>query len=254
MKSLLSSVFRSPWVLRAAAALLIPAALSSCATEKLVTNAQPTGFLTSTGTPMGGKNARLPFDRAWKDPHLDAAAYHHIVIRPVTISNLRVEQWQESASAVITTREKYIVQARELAGFWTQSLQKSFNSPENRLRPAAGPGQPGTLILEVALTEITFGHPGTYAASYAVPFGGVAESAMFAPTVAFEARVRDAATGRIIATAADRRGTRAKIVDFNRLTISRPNREICDEWSVQLMQAFNKELFPKVKRKLFSAF
>lgn len=254
MKSAFVLVFRSLFTLRTAAALLLPAALSGCATEKLVTNAKPTSFLTSTGTPMGGKNARLPFDRAWKDPRLDAASYHHIVIRPVTISNLRVEQWQESASAFITTREAYIGQARELAGYWTQSIRKSFSAPENRLRPASNAGQPGTLILEVALTEITFGHPGTYAASYAVPMGGMAESAMFAPTVAFEARVRDAATGRIVATAADRRGTRAKIVDFNRLTISRPNREICDEWSVQLMQACNKEIFPKVSKKLFSPF
>jgi hypothetical protein len=66
--------------------------------------------------------------------------------------------------------------------------------------------------------------------------------------------VRDAATGKIVATAADRRGTRIKAVDMNRLSITKPNLEICDEWSQQMVQAFNKRLFPVVKRSMFSIY
>ncbi|MES2709061.1 MAG: DUF3313 family protein [Verrucomicrobiota bacterium] len=237
-----------------AAAVILCCVLSGCATEKLVRNAKPTAFLEASGTPMTGKIARLPFDHAWREAGLDTARYSRLVIRPVTLNHLRTEQWKESASAEITSRERYVEHARELAAYWNQSLNRSFRGPGAHLELTGNPALPGTLVLEIALTEVVFGHPGTYAASYAVPFGGVAESAMFSPTVAFEARVRDAATGKIVATAADRRGTRMKIVDFNRLTISKPNKEICDEWAVQLMEAFNREMFPKVKRTLFTPF
>lgn len=240
-------------VLKSLAAILL-CALSGCATEKLVKDAKRSSFLASTGTPTTGKIARLPFDHAWKSPSLDAAKYSRLVIAPVTLSHLRIGQWKDSASAQITSEAKYLQTAEELAAYWNQSLNRSFHGPGGRLEITRNPALPGTLILEIALTEIVFGHPGTYAASYAVPFGGVAESAMFSPTVAFEARVRDAATGKIVATASDRRGTRLKIVDFNRLTITKPNKEICDEWSLQLMEAFNKEMFPKVKKKLFTPF
>jgi hypothetical protein len=55
--------------------------------------------------------------------------------------------------------------------------------------------------------------------------------------------VRDADTSKIIATVADRRETQ-----------TRSAREIGDEWSRQLMETTNKELFPKVKRGASSPF
>ena len=35
--------------------------------------------------------------------------------------------------------------------------------------------------------------------------------------------------------------------DFNEKSFTRANQHICDEWSRELMQTTNKELFPKVK-------
>jgi hypothetical protein len=87
-----------------------------------------------------------------------------------------------------------------------------------------------------------------------VPGGSLVNSAAASPVNAFELKVRDATTGKLVATAADRRGTKLKIVDFNKLTYDKPNKEICDEWSQQLMQATNKDLFPQVKRAWFSVF
>jgi len=198
--------------------------------------------------------ARLPFDHSWRDPGVAAASYSRVVIRPVSLAWLRKDQWHESASAQITSQEAYLGFARQVARHWDASLQSSFRAPQNHLQPVSDTTQPGTLIMEIAMTEIVFGHPGTYAASFAVPGGGLADSAMFSPTVAFEARVTDAATGKIVATAADRRGTKVKLVDLNRLSITRPNEEICDEWSTQMMQAFNQNMFPLVKRTRFSPF
>jgi hypothetical protein len=58
----------------------------------------------------------------------------------------------------------------------------------------------------------------------------------------------------LLATASDRRSTKIKLIDFNKFTFTKSNKEICNEWSQQIMQAFNTEMFPTVKRSWFSAF
>jgi len=228
------------------AALVCP--LTNCALQKSVTKQESTAFLRSAGVSPSSKIARLPFEHSWRDRKVDPNQYSRLVLHPVSLRYLRNEQWQQSESSFLTTKQAYQAQANDLAQYWNKSLVTAFGSPNNRLKLAHDTSVPGTLVAEIAITEIVFSHPDTYALSWALPGGGIAEGAMFAPSVAFEAVVRDAATGKIVATAADRRSTKIKLVDFNRLTVAKPNREICDEWSQQFMQAFNKELFPSVKR------
>ena len=229
-------------------------AITGCAWNREMTSAPPTQFLQSTGTPMTNKVKRLPFDHAWHAPDAKFKNYTHLVLKPISMAYLRDDQWKESASSMITSREKYLEFATEVARNWSVSLVNAFRSADNRFILTSDKSQPGTLVLEVAMTEVVFGRPETYAASWAVTGGGIAESAFLAPTMAFELRVLDGATGRVVATAADRRSTRIKLVDFNRFTITKANQEICNEWSRQIMQAFNKEKFPVVKRQAFSAF
>lgn len=229
-------------------------ALWGCATHRSVTKAEPTNFLRSTGTAQSGKIGRLPFERSWKNPALNAANYSHIVIRPVSTAYLRTGQWSQSASTFITSERTFADQAAQIARYWDNSLSRAFSSPQNRFARTGDVSQPGTLVVEIMLTEIVFGRPAANAASYAVSGGGVANSMLFSPSVAFEARVTDGATGQLLATASDRRSTKIKLVDINKFTFTKSNNEICDEWSQQIMQAFNSEMFPTVKRSWFSAF
>ena len=229
-------------------------ALGGCAVERSVTKAEPTNFLRSTGTAQSGKIGRLPFERSWKNPALNAANYSRIVIRPVSTEHLRTGQWKESVSTFITSEQTFKTHAAEVARYWDNSLSRAFASQQNRFTRTGDTSQPGTIVVEIALTEIVFGRPVANAASYAVSGGGVANSMLFAPSVAFEARVTDGATGQLLATASDRRSTKIKLIDFNKFTFTKSNKEICDEWSQQIMQAFNTEMFPTVKRSWFSAF
>ena len=87
-----------------------------------------------------------------------------------------------------------------------------------------------------------------------IPGGDVVSAVTGPPLCAFEARVRDAATGKLVSTASDRRGPEIRINDTETSTLAKPNEAICDEWSQQLMQATNKDLFPTVKRSWFSLF
>ena len=228
--------------------------LASCSLQKVAAPAPPTAFLASSGADTSEKIARLPFDHSWKNASVDLSQYKHLTIRPVTTAYLRKDQWGESYSNFIPTREAYVKQGEVLARFWTSSLQRAFSSPDRSLDLTDSTARPGTLVLEIALTEVTYGRPAGYLGSMAVPGGSLVNSAAASPVAAFEARLKDAATGKLVATVADRRGTRLKIIDFNQLTYTKANEEICNEWSQQLMQATNKELFPKVKRTWFSAF
>jgi hypothetical protein len=222
--------------------------------NRTITQAEPTAFLAATGAPSTGKIARLPFDHAWVKPGLDATVYGKVFLRPINLSHLNADAWEESMGIQLTSREAFLGNARDVARQWDRSLREAFQSPDSRLKVVDSPGGEGTLVLEIALTEIVFGRPETYVASMAVTGGGIAESAMLAPTTAFEASIRDGRTGELLATAADRRGTRIKVVDFNRLYIDKANSETCADWSLEIVRALNKQMFPVVKAKRFSVF
>jgi hypothetical protein len=159
------------------------------------------------------------------------------VVRPVTTQWLRAEQWGDSVSEFVPGRKQYVRQCGVLARYWTSSLKKAFSSPVCSYYITDSTSRPGTLILEVALTEVNFGRP---------PAG--------VGNMAFEARVKDAATGKYIAIAADRRATISKISALDQGTFTRANQALIDEWSQQLMEASNKELFPTVGSSVFSPF
>lgn len=219
------------------AALLSGILLTGCTVGKIATPAPTSPFLAATGADITARNSRLPFDHSWRSPKVDAASYKYIVVRPVSTKWLRKEQWADSASEYLPDRKRYLRKCGGLAGHWTASLKKAFSSPVCSYYITTSTSQPGTLILEVALTEVNFGRP---------PAG--------LGNMAFEARVKDAATGKTIATVADRRATVSKIADFNQKTLTKANEEILDQWSQQLMEASNKELFPVVRSSWSSPF
>ncbi|MGL4400771.1 MAG: DUF3313 family protein [Luteolibacter sp.] len=218
-------------------ALLSGILLTSCTVGKVVAPAPTSSFLATTGTDTTSRNPRLPFDHSWRSPAVDASKYQNIVVRPVSTKWLRKEQWADSASEYVPDRARYLKKSKALANYWTTSLKKAFSSPVCSYYITSDTSRPGTLILEVALTEVNFGRP---------PAG--------LGNMAFEARVKDAATGKTIGTVADRRATVSKIVNFNEKTLTRANEEILDQWSGQLMEASNKELFPVVRSSLLSPF
>jgi hypothetical protein len=238
-------------VLRLSLSTALIVVLSSCAAERMVTKATPTAFLTSTGHSGDAKSDRLPFERVWRAANLDTSRYSKIVLRPVTTHYLRTTNWKESASSFLTSEQAFTQHAGELAGYWNSSLRSAFKAQGNRFALTSNASQPGTLVVEIAITEVVFGHPEASVASLAVPGGSVAMAAVYSPSVAFEARVTDGATGQLIATASDRASTKIKLIGLDKFSVTKSNREICDEWSKEIMEAFNKEMFPTVKRSRF---
>lgn len=223
-------------ILHAAAAVIV-LGLAGCTVGKIATSAPTSPFLAVTGADTTGRKARLPFDHSWRSPTADAVIYKNIVVRPVTTKWLRAEQWGDSVSEFMPDRKQYVKQCGVLARYWTSTLKKAFSSPVCSYYITESTSQPGTLILEVALTEVNFGRP---------PSG--------VGNMAFEARVKDAATGKYVAIAADRRATISKFAGLDKGNFTKANQELIDEWSQQLMEASNKELFPTVGSSVFSPF
>lgn len=241
-------------LLRITIPLLTSLALGSCGLQEKAAGPQPTRFLKSTGTDMSQRIQRLPFEHSWRDPKVDITKYKNIVVRPVTTAFLDTRKWEESKSTYVPNKRTYVRRANSLARSWTKSLNKSFSSPICVFYKTADTAKPNTLILEVALTEVRFDPAGQKPADAPLPTGNVSSVLTGLPYCAFEARVTDASTGALVSTAADKRGPQIKVLDPERKTTSKPNESICDEWSRQLMESSNIEIFPKVKRSWFSLF
>jgi hypothetical protein len=235
-----------------AASALFAFGLSGCGLDKSVTGPEPTAFLKSTGTDTKHKVERLPFQHAWRDPKMVIADYKYIVVRPVTTAYINSDQWVESKSAFVPDKRTYMKRVSALATYWNKSLSKAFSSPVCVFYKTSDTSRPGTLILEVALTEVRFDPQAPAKLPDPTPAGNVTSVITGLPICAFEVRVRDAATGKIVSTASDRRAPEIRVLDPNVTTGAIPNEKICDEWSQQLMEASNIDLFPKVKRNWFS--
>lgn len=218
-----------------ATALLI--ALTSCGLHHSVIPIKPTTFLTSTGIDTKKRSTRLPFEHSWVSPDINVLDYKNIVIRPVTTQHLRADEWERSKSTSIPDRKAFIKRTDQLARHFTKQLNTAFTDPICLFYKTSSTSKPNTLILEVALTDAQFPDPAA---------GTLREI----PICGFEARVRDAKTGKLIATVADRRGPDLHLQGQN--THITDNEEICSIWARQLMEASNKEIFSTVQRKFIT--
>jgi hypothetical protein len=212
-------------------------ALASCGIHHAVAPAKPTAFLTSTGTDTSVRISRLPFEHSWRDPDINITDYKNIVVRPVTVKYLHADEWERSKSADIPDQKAFEKRAATLARHFTKQLNIAFTDPICIFYKTTSTSKPETLILEVALTDAHF--PDTAAS----PLTKI-------PVCGFEARVLDAKTGKLVSTVSDRRGPDFHLSgEDSHITY---NEEICSIWARQLMEASNKEIFAKVRRKLIA--
>lgn len=235
-----------------AASILLTLGLGSCGLKDAVTVPEPTNFLKSTGIDSARKDTRLPFDHSWRDPAVDMTQYKYIVVRPVSTDYLHSELWEESKSPLVKNKRTYQKRCAVLADYWNKSLAKSFSSPLCMFYKTTDTSRAGTLVLEIALTQVRFNQSILNKDGKTIYMDDIASVVTGPPNCAFESRTRDAATGKLISTASDFRWPVIQILGAEDTTLAKPNEGICDEWSQQLMQRSNQEIFPTVKRKWLS--
>jgi len=137
----------------------------------------------------------LPFQKAWVQSGVDWKKYREMYITPVNTTHMmKSDSWKAIGHY---GRAKGDIES--VAEYMRAALIKAFQEdPNKRFTIVENPGQ-STLVLEIALTQLTPNSPALKAAGM-VPVYGWAAKALDATSpaaVAFEARLRDGVTGDV---------------------------------------------------------
>lgn len=195
------------------------------------------------------KRADLPFQKVWVKAGVDWNQYKTIYIKDVNTEYLLEANWWQKNFR----REDMERDARNIAQYMQDKFKEAFRTDsKNRFQVVPAP-QPGSLTLELAITELAPSNPVLEAMSIAAPYGsGVAVQAAAKEsgakaTVAFEAKINDTGTGNVLAMMADREQGKVAPVNLRALTWYGEANVIIDEWADQFVQIANKRPGETVK-------
>lgn len=189
------------------------------------------------------KQERYPFHRAYWNKQFDPKRYTELLVRPVdTWHMLEQNFWQEAN----IRNDQLVRDAFVIANEIQLEIEKAArNDPKKRFTLVQKAG-PKTLVLEMALVElvpnkVSMGALGL--ASLGISGGaGVAAGAVGGSgkgTIAFEARIRDGATDKVIGMFADREEGATAPVDIGALTWYNHAHTIIKDWAEQLIELAN---------------
>ena len=233
---------RAPQLILLAALSLMALALTGCQTVEDKMKAKP-----STGAgfvPMEEMQQRadLPFNKVWVKAGTDWSVYKTIHIKEVNTQYLMQANWWQQGMR----KDDYAKDVQTVAQYMRDKFIKAFREDPNRRYQVVPSPQPGSITLELALTELVPSKPFMEALALAAPYGtGVAVEATARQTgavgtAAFEARVVDSASGTIIAMAADREQAQVAPLNLRAFTWYEVAHKIIDDWATQFVEVANK--------------
>lgn len=184
----------------------------------------------------------LPFHKTWVKAGVDWKKYQSLYIKDVNTQYLLEASWWQKNMR----RDKMEADVRDVAAYMKQQFKTAFQSdPQNRFQIVDAPVE-GSLVLEMALTELVPSNPALEALSMAAPYGsGIAVQAAAKEsgakaTVAFEAKIKDASSDEVLAMVADREQGKAAPINLRALTWYKESEGIIDEWAGQFVQIANR--------------
>ncbi|MBM4273905.1 MAG: DUF3313 domain-containing protein [Deltaproteobacteria bacterium] len=188
------------------------------------------------------KRPDMPFNKAWLKQGVDWSRYRTIYIARVHTGYLMQANWWQQNFRVDHMQQD----VANIAAFMrTQFMTAFWQDPNHRFRVVPAPER-GSLILELALTELVPSDVLLDAIKIGGPYGsGVAAAVLerttqAQSTVAFEARVKDADTGETVALFADREYAVARPIDLKGLTWYGNAEDIITTWAKQFVEIANK--------------
>ena len=228
-------------------------AFSSCTAKRRNAELKPTAFLNAPGVDPSSKLENLPFLHSWVSAEMQGKVYSKIMVAPVVSSYVSTDNWKLSESVAIEDQETYANEVKALADFTTEKLTEALKDSSQKRYQVVTTASPGTLIIEMALTEVVFGNPIAAAGALAAPIPGTAVvlSAVTDPSVSYEVRLRDASSKKIIATAADRAFSTKRLVNFNKLTATSACRDIMGDATGLIVKVLKEGRLAKVSKRWF---
>jgi hypothetical protein len=183
----------------------------------------------------------LPFQKVWFKGDVDFKPYKSIYIPVVHTDFLLQSNWWQQNFRQGRMQEDLAT----MAHYMQQECKAAFrNDPYHRFQVVDAP-QKDSLILELALTELVPSNVALSVLEYA-PYGGgtavrVMERATGAEsTVAFEAKMKDSASGDTLAMFADRQVKKIRIIDVKAFTWYAHGKDIIKEWAGQFVKVSNQ--------------
>jgi hypothetical protein len=193
--------------------------------------------------------AYLPFQKVWIDPSFNKDNYQQLVVAPVNTDYMLKMDWLHDMSSA-SWMGNVQSDIADLAKYFHDEVVKEFNiDPNHRFQVIDTPprNKKGTLRLELALVEIDPSMPVLHALSWAGPPGtGTAAGVINQRRAAFEGRLRDLKTNKVVATFADRNMQDIGPLDLTRLTWYGPVKGIMDMWAKQFVEIANRQPGEKV--------
>lgn len=204
--------------------------------------AENTGF---TVEEMMDKPNDLPFHKVWKREGASLDDYSAIYIAPINTNYLKKNGWWKDLG--LKNVEDDIDDIANYA--WETIVQSFSNDPEGRFKIVTNPG-PETLVFEMAITELVPNKAGFEAALTAASLGAgeLAVSAASAAgksfgsksSVAFEIRLRDGVTNKVIGMVADREEEQASPINIKNFTWYGHAKSIIKSWADQFVKIANR--------------
>ncbi|MDD5349160.1 MAG: DUF3313 family protein [Chthoniobacteraceae bacterium] len=182
---------------------------------------------------------RTPFDSVWRNPSPAAWARIHgfdrIVIMPVDITHVQASPKQRADMV-------------KMAAYMQEQFQKEF-AKESPYRVVTHRG-PKTLELQLALVEIkptnVPGNVVSTGAGVVVPGANWVGEQFTHGTIAFEAKLRNARTGELLAEYADRENDKLTIFSFRDYDPHAHNRRAVQDWAIQMKKLATTPTHEKV--------
>ncbi len=218
--------------------------LSGCASLKAAPS-QGAGFVP---VQQMAKVEALPFNKSWVRDDLDWKKYKAIYVKPVNTDYLlQSSDWQQHFR-----KDKMKEDAREMGRYMETRFKEAFRNDERKKFQVVDSPDPGSLTLELALTELVPSNVALEVLGYA-PYGGGAAVKLLeratgaVSTVAFEAKVKESGSNKTVAMFADREQQKFAPIDFRGLTWYGNAKRIIDEWADQFVEIAHKAPGESVK-------
>ena len=229
------NAFRVTLLLLAAAGMV----LSGCASMK-AKPAEGTGFV-----PMAELSCEedYPFNKIWVKSGMEWDKYKTLYVKEVDTSHLMEATWWQANFR----RDDMERDTREVATRMREKVMEAFRNDPKKLYQVIDTPEPGSLTMELALTELVPSNPFLEAVSLAAPYGSGVAVQMAArgtgakSTVAFEAKVIDTDTSTVLVMAADREQGKFAPINLRSLTWYGEANQIIDEWANQFVLVANKQ-------------
>lgn len=219
------------------AIILLSVMLSGCAALK----ADPSTGAGFVPMQQMTEKSDLPYNKAWVKDGMEWKNYKTIYIKPVNTEFLmETDSWKQGFR-----NGKMKEDAQELARYMEDTFRSAFATSENNQFKVAPSPEPGSLTLEMAITELVPSNVALEALGYG-PYGSgtvvklLSRASGSVTTIAFEAKVRDSQSGTVVAMFADREMQKYKPLDLKAFTWYGNAKNIIDEWADQTVKVANK--------------